>query len=119
MNFPSKVLLLYAILLCRVNIPLASGQEVSPLFHHFATADGLPSSEVYISAQDRLGNLWFGTDRGLAKYNGYEFRTFTSKDGLADNTIFKLQEDAKEECGHLPIQVNFFILNRISTSVCL
>ncbi|MBL0259111.1 MAG: histidine kinase [Bacteroidetes bacterium] len=95
MNFPSKVLLLYAILLCRVNIPLASGQEVSPLFHHFATADGLPSSEVYISAQDRLGNLWFGTDRGLAKYNGYEFRTFTSKDGLADNTIFKLQEDAK------------------------
>lgn len=71
------------------------GQEVSPLFHHFSTEDGLPSSEVYVAKQDHLGNMWFGTDRGIARYDGYEFRTFTSRDGLSDNTIFKLQEDEK------------------------
>lgn len=71
------------------------GQEPSPLFHHYTTADGLASSEVYHIIQDDKGALWFGTDKGLARFNGYEFHTYTSKDGLSDNTVFKLQEDSR------------------------
>lgn len=57
------------------------------------TEDGLPSSEVYFVMQDSRGNMWFGTDRGIARFDGYSFRTYTYKDGLIDNTVFKLQED--------------------------
>ncbi len=69
------------------------GQIVSPSFKHYIVEDGLPSSEVYNAIQDRKGNIWFGTDRGVARYDGYEFRIFTYNDGLIDNTVFKLSED--------------------------
>ncbi len=69
------------------------GQDISPSFRNFTTVQGLPSSEVYKILQDKTGNIWFGTDRGVARFNGYEFRTFTFNDGLTDNTVFKLFED--------------------------
>ena len=40
--------------------------------------------------------MWFATDHGVTRYNGYEFLTFTTKDGLSDNTVFKLFEDDKK-----------------------
>ena len=47
-----------------------------PAFRNLSTADGLPSSEVYNIIKDRNGYLWFGTDNGLSRYNGYEFKNF-------------------------------------------
>ena len=69
------------------------GQESAPYFRHYTTENGLPSSEVYCILEDKKGNLWFGTDRGVARFDGYEFKTFTYFDGLTDNTVFNLQED--------------------------
>ena len=40
--------------------------------------------------------MWFATDRGIARFNGYEFHTYTTNDGLTDNTVFRLFEDYKE-----------------------
>ena len=31
--------------------------------------------------------MWFGTDGGVCRYDGRTFHTFTTKDGLADNTV--------------------------------
>ncbi|MEO5644836.1 MAG: two-component regulator propeller domain-containing protein [Bacteroidia bacterium] len=56
--------------------------------------DGLPSSEVYYCLQDHKGYMWFATDAGVCRYNGCDFRTFTSSDGLPGNTVFHLCEDA-------------------------
>ncbi len=36
---------------------------------------GLPSSTIYSIAQDHSGFVWFGTTRGLARYDGYTFKT--------------------------------------------
>jgi sensor histidine kinase YesM/ligand-binding sensor domain-containing protein len=69
------------------------GQESIPYFRHYTTENGLPSSEVYSIVEDKKGNVWFGTDRGVARFDGYEFKTFTYLDGLTDNTVFNLQED--------------------------
>ena len=57
------------------------------IYKHFGVDEGLPSSEVYDIYQDKLGYVWFATDKGLSRYNGYEFENFTTKDGLPDNTI--------------------------------
>ena len=64
-----------------------------PVFRNFTMADGLPSSEVYDVLQDSHGYMWFAADRGVARYNGYEFTVFTTGNGLPHNTVFNLQED--------------------------
>ena len=91
-----------------INISLLKSQVVSPSFRHFTTEDGLPSSEVYSVIQDKKGNLWFGTDRGAARYDGYSFRTFTYKDGLMDNTVFKFSEDSKGRLWMLTFSCQLF-----------
>lgn len=34
----------------------------------FTTADGLPNGEIYVSAKDSQGALWFGSPHGVARY---------------------------------------------------
>jgi len=63
------------------------GFSQTHIYKHFSVDEGLPSSEVYDIYQDKLGYIWFATDKGLSCYNGYEFKNFTTKDGLPDNTI--------------------------------
>jgi ligand-binding sensor domain-containing protein len=46
--------------------------------------------------QDSKGYMWFGTDRGVCKFNGYKFETFTTADGLCYNTVFQIHEDYKK-----------------------
>ena len=59
------------------------------VYQNFTTKDGLPSNQVYDIYQDENGYLWFATDRGIARYDGYEFVSFDLQDGLTDHTIFK------------------------------
>ncbi|MFK8038549.1 MAG: triple tyrosine motif-containing protein [Crocinitomicaceae bacterium] len=59
---------------------------------HYSVEDGLPSSEVYKMIQDDLGYIWFLTDRGVSRFDGYEFENFSSADGLTDNVFFDAQK---------------------------
>jgi ligand-binding sensor domain-containing protein len=70
------------------------------IYKNFSVDEGLPSSEVYDIYQDKLGYIWFATDKGLSRYNGYEFENFTTKDGLPGNTIldFYPQDNGKVYC---------------------
>ncbi|MCP4216157.1 MAG: hypothetical protein GY765_16025, partial [bacterium] len=44
---------------------------------------GLPSSYIYFTYEDKSGNLWFGTyGGGVSRYDGKSFTSFTEKDGL-------------------------------------
>ena len=69
----------------------ALGQE--PTYIQYLVSDGLPSSEVYQSIQDDRGIMWFGTDGGLVRFDGYEFQVYTTKDGLGSNVIFGFHKD--------------------------
>lgn len=62
-------------------------------YTNYSVGDGLPSPEVHYVHQDHKGFLWFCTDRGVSRYNGYEFENFTTNDGLTYNTVFKVFED--------------------------
>ena len=60
---------------------------------HFTNNDGLPGNTVYVIYRDKKGFLWFGTDKGIARYNGLKFEVFTTLNGLPDNEIFQFCED--------------------------
>lgn len=80
---------------------LALAQE--PKYINYTVEDGLPSSQVYDIFQDQSGFIWFATDRGICRYDGYEWKTFRQEDGLTDNTVFHFypQKDGRVWCSTL------------------
>ena len=55
--------------------------------------NGLSPGIVYSIAQDRKGNVWFGTGEGLCRFNGKDFTRFSEKDGLADSGVWSVFVD--------------------------
>ncbi len=47
----------------------------------------LPDDNVTSIAQDKQGNLWFGTDRGASMYDGTSWHIFTNQNGLSGNQV--------------------------------
>ncbi|MEN8121215.1 MAG: two-component regulator propeller domain-containing protein [Bacteroidota bacterium] len=85
-----KLIKYYLIYLFLINLNVYA-QEYT--YHHYGVEDGLPSSEVYQVFQDSKGYLWFATDMGVSRFNGYEFINFDIKNGLTNNTVFEIFED--------------------------
>ena len=54
----------------------AAAPPSTPQFVSMRVNDGLPSSVVYKTVQDHDGFIWVGTQDGLARYDGVEFRIF-------------------------------------------
>ena len=67
------------------------GQDFPML--HYTVEDGLPSNTVYDVYRDSKGFLWVATDKGVARFNGIRFETFSTVNGLPDNEVFFMQED--------------------------
>ncbi len=69
--------------------------------------DQLPSNSVYRVFQDKEGYMWFGTQDGLCRYDGYQMKIFRSDLNnphlLTSNDIKSIAEDAK---GNLWIGTN-------------
>lgn len=74
-----------------------SSQAPSVKFKHISIADGLPQNTVTCILQDSLGFIWFGTFRGVARYDGYEIKlfrhSFSDSSGLCNNRINCLAQD--------------------------
>ena len=66
-----------------------------PFYIQYSNQDGLPSNEVYDIEVMPDGVIWFTTDRGVCTYDGDVFTTYTTADGLADNTNFEIHRDSK------------------------
>jgi ligand-binding sensor domain-containing protein/AraC-like DNA-binding protein len=55
---------------------------------------GLKGIEIFTLFEDRKGSLWIGTqENGLFRYWGEQMRSFTTNQGLTDNTVRALYED--------------------------
>lgn len=46
-------------------------------FDHFTTESGLPDNGIGKIQEDRFGNLYINTHRGISKFNGHTFTTLT------------------------------------------
>lgn len=77
--------------------PPVSGKKLE--FQQFLLKDGLSQSSIYCTLQDSRGFLWFGTEDGLNKYDGYSFKTLKNdpenSQSLNFNNIKVLFEDNK------------------------
>ena len=61
-------------------------------FKNLTAADGLPSMTVFEIDQDSKGNIWFGTEGGICKYDGYSMQIFESPQ-MNDHSILTIEID--------------------------
>ncbi|MBL4752689.1 MAG: SpoIIE family protein phosphatase [Flavobacteriales bacterium] len=84
-------------------------------FQNLSINDGLSQSLVFCITQDFHGYMWFGTEDGLNRYDGYEFAVFrnesTDTNSLSNNGILSILEDSK---GRLWIGTNGDGLNMLN-----
>ena len=71
-------------------------------FKNITIEDGLSQSTVKTIYQDIKGYIWVGTDAGLNRYNGYEFKQYKhdeyNKNSISHNYIIDITEDKN---GHI------------------
>jgi ligand-binding sensor domain-containing protein/signal transduction histidine kinase len=76
-----------------------AGAPRSLHFQHIGLDEGLPQESVLAILQDRTGFMWFGTQAGLARFDGYRHRVFRNDPGdaasLPDNYVQAAYEDGK------------------------
>jgi len=90
-----RLKLLILLLIFGSSILARTGQEV---FDVLSTEDGLSSSVVTCILKDHKGFMWFGTQNGLNRYDGYIFVKYFHSDtlphALSGNFIRTIYEDA-------------------------
>ena len=57
-----------------IRLPMVDGKEMQ--FTRLSTEDGLSQTRVSRIVQDNRGFIWFGTQYGLNRYDGYKFKVF-------------------------------------------
>ncbi|MBC7879510.1 MAG: GAF domain-containing protein [Anaerolineales bacterium] len=82
-------------------------------FEHLSLEEGLSQSVVNVILQDRMGFLWVGTEDGLNRYDGYDFKVYKpdadDPNSLSDRWITSLAEDTQ---GYLWVGTRLGGLNR-------
>ena len=72
----------------------AAAKDVNPAnFSFYKTLQGLKHNTVRCMLQDKTGNLWFGTNGGVCRYDGKSFTNFTEKEGLSNNAVLNMMQD--------------------------
>lgn len=103
----SFLLCISMFLICGVT-RLAGQSHDEAYFNHLRVQDGLPGNRVYYIQQDYEGFIWFATESGLCRFDGYRFENFTVEDGISKNEVRRLYEDQ---------QHNLWILTQFGLAV--
>ncbi|MBM3296039.1 MAG: diguanylate cyclase [Candidatus Aminicenantes bacterium] len=98
-------------LLTSLGLPLLAQESL--LFRRYNINQGLSQNSVYAILQDRHGFMWFATQDGLNRFDGYTFRIFRPKpedrSSLSNGLLTSLAEDA---LGFLWVGTDTGFLNR-------
>jgi signal transduction histidine kinase/ligand-binding sensor domain-containing protein len=90
-----SLLILYAVL---ATMGFAQGNYIR--FEHISSEQGLSQSVVFCILQDSRGFMWFGTQNGLNRFNGYKFKEFKhnpkESSSLPVNKVHLIYEDSSE-----------------------
>ena len=74
-----------------------SAQNAEMRFEHLSSEQGLSQNSVLCILQDQRGFLWFGTEDGLNKYDGYSFTVYKidiyDTTSISENHILSLCKD--------------------------
>jgi len=80
------VLCLMAASACAQQLPL----------RYYTQQDGLGNLSIDALVQDRNGYMWVGTENGVFRYNGAEFRRYAQDEGLQGSYVSELLIDQKQ-----------------------
>jgi ligand-binding sensor domain-containing protein/two-component sensor histidine kinase len=97
-RFPfKKIYFVILILISLVFLHIANAQTPLIKFEHIQSDEGLSQNTIHFIIQDSKGFLWFATEDGLNKYDGYNFTVYKNnpadKNSLSDNFIWTIYED--------------------------
>jgi len=85
------------LVLCKLFIGNLAGQISDLPFISLSTEDGLSNNTVVCMLQDTQGFMWFGTEDGLNRYDGYSFTVFRhnpdNPNSLVNNNITSIIQD--------------------------
>ena len=90
------MLLVGALILSTLVLLLPARAERLPL-KSFSTAEGLPHNTVNRIVRDSRGFLWFCTEEGLSRFDGYAFTNYGTEHGLPHASINDLLETRSGE----------------------
>lgn len=80
-----------------LQLTIGSRAQNSLRFEHLNVNQGLSNHIIYAMIQDSRGYLWFATDNGLNKYDGYTLTTYhknpNDTTSLVGNAVVRLMED--------------------------
>ena len=64
--------------------------------NHFVAAPGAQTlgQQIFALFEDHNHQLWAGTQKGLGRWNGQEWKLLTIRDGLSENNLRAIAEDA-------------------------
>ncbi len=83
-----------AIATSNVIVPTVEGQALR--VDHLTNEDGLSQLSIMALHQDRLGFMWIGTEDGLNRYDGQEFRVYEHRPddqtSLSQNWVWAIDE---------------------------
>ncbi|MEL6650711.1 MAG: two-component regulator propeller domain-containing protein, partial [Bacteroidota bacterium] len=72
---------------CACFLSLLQGQSPSLRFRALSQKDGLSQNIVRDILQDQQGFMWFATENGLNRYDGYQFRKFNTEAGIKSTNL--------------------------------
>lgn len=61
----------------------------------YTTVEGLPGNHIFMLHIDTTGQLWIGTNKGLAVWKNGKYEVMTTADGLFDNAVFSMASSAE------------------------
>lgn len=74
-------------------LPFVNGHSQTPFMKQIPLLRGKEAYQVNVIYQDPTGLMWFGTDRGLFRYDGINYDQFGISDSLAGNEITAINSD--------------------------
>mgnify|MGYP004480024609 CR=1 FL=1 len=92
-------------------------QQLNLEFNTLTNRDGLSNGQVNCILQDNRGYMWFATQSGLNRFDGFRFKNFFNKNldekTIPNNSVDDIQQDWK---GNLWI-VSTSMTRRLSTAI--
>lgn len=82
---------IFLIFLCSYNIVYSQEK----IIRQYGVSDGFPSNNVYSGIQSKDGYMWFCTDKGVVRFDGFKSEVFNTSKGLLHDDIWDLTEDSK------------------------
>ena len=97
--YSKKILLIVSLFAFHIQFVFGQTYEYKNLtFEHLSIEHGLSQITVHSILEDNKGFLWFGTEDGLNRYDGYEFVVYRHNSNdpncISDNFVWSIFEDS-------------------------